>query len=107
MRPEPQFDDPQVRRVPVGDGEDCAAKEERAESIVCVSDDAIRSSVALPRIQIEIRARFFEEAVDEEADPSRIGNQAEPDLFALARDEDLPVFLELRAEVMAVGSATI
>jgi len=50
-----------------------------AESIVCVSDDAIRIP-SLSTIQIESVARFFEEAVDEEADPSRIGNQAEPDL---------------------------
>src|ERR1700687_5698735 len=72
FRPEPQFDDPQVRRVAVGDGQDSAAKEQRAETIVRVSDDAVRSFVALPRFQIEIRARFLQEAVDEEADPCRI-----------------------------------
>jgi len=54
-------------------------QEERAESIVA-SRRCIRSSVALPRIQIEIRARFFENG-RRGTDPSRIGKSGRAGSF--------------------------
>src|SRR5260370_23429191 len=66
-----------------------------------------RSSFTFPRLQIEIRAGFLKESVDDEADPCRIRSQAEPELFSLTREEDLAVLAGPGAEEMMEGSVAI